>query len=787
MRNPRLAQGNAGVLALQVWQVHLPSINVIGKKLGPYLVLERLGAGGMGEVYVAEDERLGRKVALKFLPPEMAADPERRKRFEREARALASLNHPNIVTIHSVEEQQGIVFLVMERVEGASLRKLLERGPLGIDALVAIGRQVAEGLGAAHDARVLHRDLKPDNVMVTEDGRVKLLDFGLAKLLLPPGADADADAVTMSRETSPGMTLGTAGYMAPEQALGRNVDARADLFALGVLVYEMATGTNPFRGETLAASFDALLNRAPAPPRTMNPALPSDLVRILDKALEKNPARRYQSTRELLTDWVRVGTERVSASRALPAAPPRPRHSSIAVLPFRDLSPDKDQEYFCHGLAEELLNVLASDRSLRVLARTSSFSLDATGLDVREIGERLNVEAVLEGSVRKAGTRIRVTVQLSDAGDGYQLWSKRFDRELHDVFAIQDEIAETVVAELQSELGLSRKRSDARRASNMEAYDAYLHGLYAMNHWAEDWVERAIVCFEEAIEKDPDYALAYAALAECHVWFHSGIGTRRAGETIPKAREAGKKALELAPDLPEAHRVLGLIAMNHDWDRVAAERCFARALELNPSSADTRLWNAWRLALLERSYEEALAELRRAEALDPLDLRIKTQIGYVHYFLRDFERALAQFQSVLAVDPYFAFAHYGVGDVRGQQGGHREAIEAWEESARLGGRSVNHLGILAYGRGRAGQEAEARKLLEEVMERSREGQAASLWIAVAWLGLGDTDAVFEWLSRAVDERDGSLVLVTAAPEFEPLRSDERFTRLLERMGLGGKL
>ncbi len=756
---------------------------MIGKKLGHYLVLERLGAGGMGEVYVAEDERLGRKVALKFLPPETAAEPERRKRFEREAKALASLNHPNIVTIHSVEEQEGLVFLVMERVEGSSLRELLERGPLGIEPLVAIVRQVVEGLGAAHDARVLHRDLKPDNVMVTDDGRVKLLDFGLAKLLLPPGADADA--VTMARETSPGMTLGTAGYMAPEQALGRNVDARADLFALGVLVYEMATGKNPFRGDTLAAFFDALLNKPPAPALSLNPALPPDLVRILEKALEKNPARRYQSTRELLADWVRVGAG--ATSPALSSAPPRPKHSSIAVLPFRDLSPDKDQEYFCHGLAEELINVLASDRSLRVLARTSSFSLDTAGLDAREIGERLNVETVLEGSVRKAGTKIRVTVLLSDTTDGYQLWSKRFDRELDDVFAIQDEIAETVVAELQSELGFSKERSDARRASNMEAYDAYLHGLYAMNHWTEDWVERAIACFEDAIEKDSEYALAYAALAECHVWFYSGIGTRRAEETIPKARAAGRRALELAPDLPEVHRVLGLIAMNHDWDRVAAERCFGRALELNPSSADTRLWNAWRLALLERSYDEALDELRRAEALDPLDLRIKTQMGYVHYFLRDFERALVQFQSVLAIDPYFAFAHYGIGDVRAQQGSYADAIAAWEESARLGGRSVNHVGILAYGHGLAGNAAQARKLLDEVMERSRQGQASSLWIAVACLGTGDTDAVFEWLNRAAEERDGSLVLVTASPEFEPLRGDDRFSRLLDRMGLGGKV
>jgi TolB-like protein/Flp pilus assembly protein TadD len=617
--------------------------------------------------------------------------------------------------------------------------------------------------------------------MVTPDGRVKLLDFGLAKLLRTPRTDSEA--VTMARETSPGMTLGTAGYMAPEQALGRDVDVRADLFALGVLLYEMATGSSPFRGETLAAFFDSLLHQPPAPPRSKNPSLPPGLVYVLEKALEKNPARRYQSARELLHDLSLVEAE-PSGDRLLPAIrAKREGRSSIAVLPFRDLSPEKDQEYFCHGLAEELINVLAGDRGLRVVARTSSFSLDVTALDVPGIGSRLGVETVLEGSVRKSGARIRVTVQLSDVSDGTQIWSKRFDRELDDVFAIQDEIAETVASELQSELGSSKKRSDARHASNVEAYDAYLHGLYAMNRWTEHWVERAITCFEEAIEKDEGYALAYAALAECHVWFYSGIGTRRADETIPPARLAAERSVELGPELPEAHRVLALIAMNHDWDRLAAESHFARALELNPSSADTRVWNAWRLALLERSYEEALAELRRAEELDPLDLKIKTQIGYVHYFLRDFDRALAQFRSVLSIDPGFAFAHYGVGDVLGQKGELAEAIEAWEESARLGGRSVNHIGILAYGHGRMGDVARAKELRDEIVARSGGREASSLWIAVAHLGTGDVDAVFEWLDRAFEERDGSLILLAASPEFDPLRADRRFEDLLARMGL----
>jgi serine/threonine-protein kinase len=744
---------------------------VIGKKLGHYLVEERLGTGGMGEVYTAEDTKLGRKVALKVLPQAVSGDAERRSRFEREAKAVAALNHPNIVTIHAVEEQDGVLFLVMERVDGENLRALLERGPLAPEKVVLIGSQMCEGLARAHHSRILHRDLKPDNVMVTEELRVKLLDFGLAKLLLPP--EADSEALTMARETSPGVTLGTAGYMAPEQALGKPVDARADLFALGIVLYEMATGKSPFGGDTLAAFFDSLLNQPPVPPLEANPELPPELGEILEKALEKSPAERYQSATDLLEDLKKLGTGTSFAAR-------RRGRASIAVLPFRDLSPEKDQEYFCQGLAEELINTLAANRELRVAARTSAFSLHGQGLDVREIGRRLSVDNVLEGSVRKSGARLRISIQLVDARGSHQIWAKRFDRELDDVFAVQDEIAETIASELNSELGFSRKHSTGRHASNLEAYDAYLHGLHAMNRSTEEWVERAMDRFEEAIAKDPRYALAHAALAECLVWFYSGIGTRPARETIPRAREAAKRALELGPELPEPHRVAGLIAMNHDWDRAAAGAHFQRALEINPSSADARVWNAWRLALLEGDYEESLAELRRAEELDPLDLKIKTQIGYVHYFLRDFDRALVEFENVLALDPHFAFAHYARGDVYAQQRRYPEAVVAFEESARLGGISDNHRGVLSWVHGLAGNEGRARELLLEL----REGGAPPLWMAVSHLGLGEVDSAFECLDRAFEERDGSLILVTASPEFDGLRSDSRFRALLERMGLG---
>jgi TolB-like protein/Flp pilus assembly protein TadD len=726
----------------------------------------------MGEVYLAEDTKLSRNVALKVLPPELATSPDRRERFHREAKAVAALNHPNIVTLYSVEEVEGVTFLTLELVEGETLREKLDRGPLPMEQILELGAQIGEALSKAHTAGILHRDLKPHNVMVTTEGRAKLLDFGLAKFLVP--ATSDPESATMARETSPGMTLGTAGYMAPEQALGKDVDARADLFALGVVLYEMATGKSPFRGETLAAFFDSLLHDAPPSPLSVNPGLPSDLVRVIERALEKEPKRRYGSAGELVSELKGVAAEKEA----------RPKHLSIAVLPFRDLSPERDQDYFCQGLAEELINTLAAVRGLRVLARQSAFALQGQGLDVREIGRRLRADTVLEGSVRKSGTRLRITTQLVDAGEGHMLWSKKFDRDLDDVFSVQDEIAETVASELQSELGLARERSDARRASNLEAYDAYLRGLFAMNRWTEDWVERAMGSFEQAIARDPGYALAHAAIAECLVWLYSGIGIRPARETIPRARETAAKALALGPELPEPHKVQGLIAMNHDWDRKAAEEHLARAIELNPSSADARVWNAWRLSLLEGSYEEALAELRVAEELDPLDLKIKTQIGYVYYFLRNLDRAEAQLRTVVAIDPHFAFSHYGLGDVRAQQGRYDEALSELQESVRLGGSSVNHLAILSYVNGLAGRGEEARRLIQEIRARAERTYASPIWSAVAHLGLGEIDAAFQWLDRAFEEKDGSLILITASPEFDPLRGDPRFRALLERMGLG---
>ena len=757
---------------------------MIGQQLGNYVVLTELGRGGMGDVYVARDTRLDRRVALKLPRRDVAASTDRLTLFQREAKAAAALNHPNIVHLYSVEEADGLIFMTMELVHGRSLRELLRSGiPLPLSKMLAFASQIAEGLACAHAAGVLHRDLKPGNVMITDDDRVKILDFGVAKFFNPvsmwnpDAATTTRKGATTTREVSSGgLTVGTVGYMSPEQALGKALDARTDLFALGVMLFEMATGHAPFVGDTPAAIFDQLLNRRPVSPVTLNPELPTRLAAIIDKALEKDPERRYRSANEFLDDLRRTDTSN-ARSPVHSVAP-----ASIVVLPFVDMSPEQDQEYFCHGVTEEIITSLARVPSLRVISRTSAFAFQGRDLEVTEIGRRLRVGTALEGSVRKAGDRVRITTQLVNTEDGYQLWSRRFDRELADVFAIQDEIAATIATELQ--IGLAMQAPVKSAAPDVVAHDAYLRGMYALNKWNADSMRGAIADFRAAIARDSGFAPAYVALSEANIWLYSGLGVLSADDAIPEARWGVEKALELDPTLADAHRVRALIAIHHDWDRRAAEEALARALQLGPGSAMAHLWNAWRLALLERRHDEAFIELEEAERLNPLDLQLKTQIGYVHFFNHNVDRAIDQFEKVRALEPAFAFAHYALGDACTQKEQFEEAIAAFNRAVALAGRSVNHVAVLGYAYGRAGNSDRATEHLEELTARAAHSYVPAMWRAMIHLGLSDLDSVFRCLDRAFEERDGSLILITAAPEFDPIRDDDRFKSLLARMGLG---
>jgi serine/threonine-protein kinase len=756
-------------------------VQLIGKRLGHYLVLDKLGSGGMGHVYVAEDTKLHRRIALKFLRPEVAEARDSRVRFLREARAAAALNHPNIVHLYSVEEADDLVFITMELVPGLSLRQLLRNGTgLPLAKTISFAAQMAEALASAHAAGIVHRDLKPGNVMITDEERVKILDFGVAKFLEPISTQ-DPDYPTTTEEDSVGRAVGTAGYMSPEQALGKALDARTDLFALGVVVFEMATGRAPFQGDTTAAVFDQLLNRRQPSPLSLNPGLPRSLEALIDKALEKDPDRRYRSAGEILQDLRGVDASIPPPAISATTSVERTDSSSIAVLPFLDMSPGNDQEYFCHGMTEEIINALTRVPGLRVISRTSAFAFQGKNLEVTEIGRRLRVGTILEGSVRKSGDRVRITAQLVNAGDGYHLWSKRFDRELSDVFVIQDEIAASILDEFR----IRRDTRSAERSSLiLPAHDAYLKGMYALNKWTDVAVRQAIADFNEAITQDADFAPAYAALAEAHMWFYSGLGILPARETVPHARLAVDKALALEPQLGHAYKVRGLIAMNHDWDRSGAEQALTRGLQLGPGSASMHLWNAWRLALLERRHDLALIALEEAERLDPLDLQLKTQIGYVHHFRHDLDSAIAQFEKVVALEPSFAFAHYALGDACTQRGQYDRAIAEFNTAIELGGRSVNHVGVLGYAYGRSGNRERAEEHLQELRARAAESHVSPMWFALVHLGLSESESLFHWLNRAFDERDGSLILITAAVEFDPVREDPRFKTLVDRMGLG---
>jgi serine/threonine protein kinase/Tfp pilus assembly protein PilF len=743
---------------------------MIGQTLSHYRITEKLGAGGMGEVYKAHDERLDRDVAIKVLRGALAADPERLRRFEQEARAASALNHPNIVTIYDIGKHGTTSYIAMEYVEGKTLRELVNEGPLPKEKLLRVATQIAEGLAKAHGAGIIHRDLKPENLMVTNDGYVKILDFGLAKLLPQPGPDSDAATIT-KEGTVAGAVMGTASYMSPEQALGQPLDARTDVFSLGSVLYEMATGRRPFQGETAVALFDAILHKAPASPHSSNPELPSDFDGIIGRALEKDPGKRYSSAKELLE-----GLNNVRLDSALPQVEDQ---KSIVVLPFENMSPDPDQEYFCDGITEEIINALAHIKSLRVVARTSAFAFKGKHQDIREIGRKLNVETVLEGSVRKAGDRLRITAQLITISDGYHLWSERYDRKLEDVFAIQDEIASTISRKLAKELLRADEAALVPRPTeNLDAYDLYCRGLYVWNKRDAEGLNRAVQYFLEATRIDPSFANAYVGLANTYTTL--AVFFARPLELIPKAKAAAAKALELDDNLADAHASYAQIAINFDWDWKAGERGFQRALELKPSYAMAHMWYAELLTVLGR-HEEALLEITRALELDPLPLAISNMKGWLLYHARRYDEAIWQLQKVLELDPKFYNAHICLPWVCADAGRYEDAIRCAKRAVEVTGRDQIALSSLGYAYGRIGQRQDALAVIKELEERSDREPVHFTVIAWVYIGLGDRDKAFEYLEKAFSEREEILVWMKVGPFCDGLRSDPRFGVLLHRM------
>ena len=746
-----------------------------GSRLGAYEVLAPLGAGGMGEVWRARDTRLGRDVAIKVRPAAVATDADRLARFEREARTVAGLNHPNIVVLHSVEEHDGVRFLTMELVEGQTLADHVAPGGLPTAKLLEIAIPLADALAAAHERGVIHRDLKPGNVMLTREGRVKVLDFGLARVA---GDGAEPDR-TMAPLSGAGEILGTIPYMAPEQLRGGTADARSDVFALGILLYELATGRRPFIGDSHADVSSAILRDPPVP------MPPGDLERLVRRCLEKNPRDRIQTALDVSKELraIRRGLERGGS----PSTGGPQQVASIAVLPFANRSADANDEYFSDGLADELLNVLAKIKGLRVTARTSSFHFKGKDTTIAEIGRTLGVATVLEGSVRKAGNRIRVAVQLVRVEDSSHLWSESYDRTLDDIFAVQDDIAQSVVKELRTTLLGGTPDSDASgqakadvaqaakgRATDPEVHRLCLQATYLLRQSTLASSARGIELLKQVLELDPRFALAWAWLGNAYSGLaYNGLLEK---EAVDRGREAVARALELEPDLADGYAALAGIQMNHDWDWDGAARSLRRAMELTPASSFV-LRRAALLASKQGRFDDALEYCRRALEQDPLLAGVYGAIGITLEVTGRLEEAEAAYRKVVELTPDSILAHAQLSLVLLAQGRGDEALaEAArepEETYRLWA-----IAIIEHDLGHKMQSDEALRTLIE-----KHGDDSAVQVAEVQAVRGEIDAAFEWLERAYEQRDAGVSDLFALRGLRSLQADARWRVFVRKVGL----
>ncbi len=768
---------------------------MIGKTLSHYKILSALGEGAMGKVYLAEDLRLGRKVALKIPPAELASDPQRLERYEREARAVAALNHPNIVTLHSIEEADGIRFLTMELVDGQNLAKHIPAQGVSVEELFELAIPMADALSAAHEAGITHRDLKPENIMVTEGGQIKILDFGLAKLRQkgPQGGEVEHLTQTLTQE---GMVMGTVPYMSPEQVQGKPIDHRSDIFSLGVILYEMSTGSRPFAGETSAHVISSILRDAPDSANVVNEELPHHLGRVINRCLEKETSERYQTARDVCNELKGLKKEwssgEIRASRAVETQTPgkstvaryvglaalvallvavgfwlardsdettqpaRPAvvessRESVAVLPFANMSGDPENEYFSDGLTEELIHLLTKVEGLQVPARTTVFALKGKEMDIRQVGQQLGVRNVLDGSVRKAGNRLRITAQLVEVDGGFQLWSETYDRELEDVFAIQDEIAQSIVSALEVSLSPTEKLAvQTAHTTDVQAYDYYLRGLGYFRRRTQEDFEAAREAFSRALDIDPDYAPAWAGLADCYTEFYRNYDSSESN--LEEADRASLKAVALAPDLAEAHAARGY-ALGQKGEFDEAEREFERAVELNPRLYEAHYyWGT--TAFAKGELERAATLLEQASAVAPEEERALSLLPQIY-------RSLGQTDHLDAAN--------------------RRIVELMEKHLEINPDDLSALLSGASALVELGEKQRGLEWGERVLEGSTED-------ALVLYNLGCTFSLAGESEKAIDALERSYKAGLADPEWmrndsdlDNLRGHPRFEALMQRM------
>jgi len=733
-----------------------------------YKILEKIGEGGMGVVYKAEDTKLRRTVALKFLPPELMRNQEAKERLIQEAQAAAALDHANICTVFEINESDGKTYISMAFIEGQSLKEKIAGDPIKIEEALDIAIHTAEGLNEAHENGIVHRDIKPANIMLTKKGQVKIMDFGLAKLTW--GVDLTKTATIM----------GTVAYMSPEQASGEKVDHRTDIWSLGCVLYEMLAGQRPFQSTHDQAAIYSILNEEPEPIASLRKDLPVGFEMILYACLQKDPRNRYRDMGALLSDLKSIDLE--DKTQVLTAVKVIDEPPSIAVLPFVNMSADSENEYFSDGLSEAVINSLTKIRGFKVVARTSAFSFKGKDVDIRDIGKQLDVNKVLEGSVQKAGNRLRITAQLIDVEDGYHLWSECFDRNMDDVFTIQDEISLAIVDNLKIKLLKGEKTKLIKRYTNdSEAYSFYLKGRYFYNKRTEEDMKRSVEYFERALKKDPKFALPYAGLADTYATF-GFYHWWPFEEARSKSKEFALKGLEVDDTVGETHGAYASYLAWSEYRWAEAEKEFEKAIELSPSNVEARHMYAHLLECTGR-FDEAIAEIGMALELEPLSINLNHCMGNILFFSGDSDGAIDLFQKTIEMDPGFPLQYFWLGRVYLHIGELQEAIEIFEKGTKFPEVNAIVSGGLGLAYALAGRDEEAQKILSQLEKLSKEKYVDTYPFAYIYMGLGDEDKTFEYLEKSFEIGDMYLLYLPIDPIFKELHDNPRFDGLLKKMGL----
>ena len=769
---------------------------MISETISHYRIIKELGAGGMGEVYLAEDTRLGRQVAIKFLPASYQYDPERRTKFLAEARATSALRSPHIAAVYDIGEHEGTMYIVMEYVEGELLSEKLRRGALSIRDAIDFAAQIGDALSEAHSLGIVHCDVKASNLIVNERGMVKLLDFGIAAASSSKGAEAEVNDRTqkVGQQTVLGVVPGTVSYMSPEQAIGRAIDSRSDIFSLGVVLYEMLTARLPFEGDNSAETIDNIINTEPMPLARLNYGVTPDLDRVVRKCLEKDRERRYQSVRDLLIDLRNL--QRDSDSGATPATAGLGRHTqvvtrtrsrktidSLAILPFANQSGDPDLEYLSDGVTEALINNLSRLTKLRVMARSTVFRYQGRDVqDAQQVGFELGVRAVLNGRLLKRGDNLIVRLEMVDTNDGSHLWGEQYTRELSDMLTLEREISTEISEHLRLKLNNAQKKSLTKSSTeNSEAYQLYLKGRYHWNKRTEEGIKKSIEYFEQAIARDAKFALAYAGLADSYNLMTSYSAKPHATPFL-RAKATALKALSLDDKLAEAHAALAAVKLWREFDWEGAERGWRKAIALNPSYSTAHLWLALYLAAMERM-DEALSEVRLALELDPLTRVMNLNLARILHFARRFDDAIKQCRKTIDMYPDYLIAHRRLGMSYGERGMYEEADVEFKKALALSADDSETMSARAYAYAGAGRIDDARKILDRLNELAKESYVSPYSLARVYIGLDEIDKAFDCLEETYQQRHGILTYLKVEPIFDRLRSDSRYRDLLHKMKL----